>query len=893
MVLDIVSLIPNIWAIVCDVNNRLDAPRRLAERTEYIDRRDQRLQDLLQIIRSVDDAPTISRQAATAPPSKVPGAPKQRTNLARGTEFVQQFAHRDASEAKCNDRERKQNHAYLDSILKTQVEDQVKNHIRFLLKNCTSLSAAYALRNCPNVELESLELGDRHNYYAIFKPDTNGAPLPRWGLAPVSPELLATPELRKRLLVVLDVATALHTAHQVEWYHRHLSTDNIVIRNTDNRAKVLKFLCPVTFGCFHCRHCQNTWKKENHENPHLIESLRTMPKKRILFSTTHRHPYTKDGGERADVVSFAAFVLWFYSAEMLDNDETSADMSGQPGMDRVPWPLRWIICYRHHISMAKALTFLQALHSGLIEPHDMLPRLVSPSRTQNNENAFTSDLLLDACKLSSLAGVRTNEPQAALNLARMYEKQFKQASNDSLEALELAIVFYRKAAKFGELTGFLHVARILADQHLNSARREHIQENSTPVKEAVSFLLQAAVQGSAMSLHVLQVMVKQDFKSAFNILNDNYRDTEYNQELPSVNPDALLDAMVAIGKSWRRGQNGLPVCYELAYKWLQEADVQGRPDATLELGLLKVQIAKNRADMEEGVRLVRRASNTLPHKAAHAARYWLGVWYFNGLTCAGKEDGMGVDTDSKLVVAKDATQALWYIRKAAEVGHADAMVLYGRFHRMGFGYLTVDQRAAERWNSKAIEKKSVAAICSYAMMLAEIARKEYHAMVYGRDHSKDGEDTKAGPVDLKRCSTGSTCSYEGSETSSAWYKEPVKYTPERVDTILSNALEALKIIRSRFKGVHMEQYNPKPPFLGARIIMENMDIWAVCASSVRKRSSTKKEFCAIKRSEAIQLLKKAEAVTKTEQWRRLRVDYFRVDIQIAMEARNIITRLEE
>lgn len=567
--------------------------------------------------------------------------------------------------------------------------------------------------------------------------------------------------------------------------------------NEDVFAKVLHFRCPITLGCVDgCPHCEHALRQAE-QNVKKVAGLSRQDSHRthqhswrrpqVMFS---RHPdaipIRNARNARIHNHSFASFVIWLFSGyPMTDNFDHLSDLRHAEQMAYVPWPLRWLIVDRHSLSMSAVVAYLQALQERRINPHVLTAPLMQPPnqaarkahRWANREEPTTETnykmsgsnsglhiVLYDCALRSARIGAQTEEPQAAVHVGQLLEdialRQRADIGIDSVQDVQVDINLdaigspnwslrarstltkayecYAHAGSLGEPMGFVRMARLQAEW-LHGEIPRAISDVSVSLSNMLHLLLEAAVSGDDTALSLLEQVPRLGVVNVKQLFQKSDRDSIKEDVSKAMVEDRLLDVVVKIGKAWRRGDLGLPVDRMVAGEWLWCASGRGRPDATLELGLLLKQTAHTAAELRGALGFIRQASNMRPTPAGFTACYWMGIWQHTGLTwppggrgsqCHARE---GVQVE--VVLQKDNREAAKYLLVAAESGHADAMAMYSRMARLGLvGAGKSSEQEAAKWNEKAREHGSIIAFCASALDRVNDAMRVYSLIKsYERD----------------------------------------------------------------------------------------------------------------------------------------------------------------
>lgn len=832
---------------------------------------------------------------------------------------------RDELESICKQADKYQDDYYTERIVVGQAKTvNILKEIRInvLLTHCSNVEAAKLIHSCSLTEIDALPKEKQPLYAPIHNMHPTGAVTPVWGIAQKSCPLFSDIASRHRFASLVAVATAFSIAHSETWYHRRLSTQTILIKrdllsNTHlvsaipACAVVVNFRCPITTGCFDgCAICRKTWSDTITNNPNSIYALTALPNDTVSFTVAVDKPFAD--GRYTDTMSIAALTLWLYSgAQLHSNFNPLSVTEDADAMARVPWCLRWIIEDRHRLSLSSCLTFLQALQDGRVQPHCTaaplvsIPTVVSQVRSEDGVTASVlHELLYYACGRSALIGARTDDAQASLHLGILYKAHAESlpvGSAASTHALKTAWLCFDGAIQFGDSSAYFHLAQLHA-QLLDNPRH-----NVTGVSYAcmMYYVMVAASAGDEKAIDALVMAANHGVNVASDIfkqdnhpivdcgddelLNDGV--AKASQDCGSGCPnryrkhdshcdDEFLKAVVDIGKLWRRGQRGFPKCPLQAEDWLLFAHDRGRPDATLELGLLTVQTAQSAKDMQRGKELVNKASNMLGNPAAHTARYWLGLWHHQGLHFA---TGEAVCT----IVKENNDLAAQYFQYAADQGCFDAMASLSMFYRKGIGPMCMDLAAAREWCTRARKGKSMAGFCGYAILLENEAKEAYRRVVMeGEGVTKErGRGKRLGKSGGRLVSLLSNSS-DGSSSGNG--NGNGQNDMDIVDRRLEVALRVLREVAIRLASIHPEHLlNPIPPWLGAGLIQRNLTAWTKCSTSVRNGTESAMAFQKRMKLEALKLAKMAANMRHDSGWEGSRADYLRQDLFICAEANRL------
>lgn len=926
----------DIVAIAKDAYDRFNAPYRVAERTQYILDRTNKLQREIEILTQPTDpsATDVSKQSEMNSrrephylqiinecereliPSFTKKQGERKSRIFDILTRAKLAVRRDHIGGICEHAEQSQKDHYVDSLLigasrNMQYMQSLQLHVS--IRPCTNLFAAKTLQSCSSIQLDSLQ-EKLEEFCPIRATNQHSDILPVWGIGPADPELFADQKATQKLSFLVSVAHALMIAHSVKWYHRRLSTENIFVHcdlvsskddkpflDTSEAVKILNFRCPITLGCFDgCTTCQKALSEAIATND--LMTYVTEMQNSLLFSATHDDPYSD--GERADVVSFAALTLWTFSGCRLTNRFDILDHSSGEVVSRVPWPLRFIVANRAEISMHEIFVFLQALHERRINPHVIHRPMMSMPLT-NGRSSLTSrpepkleQILYESSCRSILNGAFTKEPQALFHLGKLQEEraQFSldcsnQPTSDALsephyepkDTLSRAYACFEDAANLGESSGYLQMAVLLA-KCLDGAIPAFLDPGSISHAHMLGLIFKAAVNNNTRAIEILRKVPEVGVQRAQGLFDKPTKTT-------SDSHNRLFDAVTEIGKCWRRGQAGLSVNHRQAQDWLRVASDRSHPEGTLELGLLMIQSAETHENMREGVKLVTRASNSCPTNAGYSACYWLGYWYHFGLTFK----------DSELqIVEKDNNRAEMFLKSAAQGAHADGMALYSRLLR-----IQERKQEEEKWNEEARKQGSIFAFCAYARKKAIQAREVYEKILAGGNDLSNADPTEDLDVDnlnvpkkkkgigmkfvIRRRTSMTSSHSSGSDVSEHFDPKTKRYKPSAVDKLLTIAVNSLLTAPEKFAETNPEALViPLPYVMAGRIILRNLDMWGHCAPSVQSQKETKESFMQSKRQEAFNLLRKAAEIDTYEDWRCLRINYKQHDLEDIEKARKYL-----
>jgi hypothetical protein len=432
---DIVS-VPDILRFLCDVTDRCFAPARHADRTRYILERD--------AANLIDDS-EHARELAKFFPGLVGGG--EEAFHARVRRYVREFARRDLYAALLDGFEQRQSDSILDAVLRGTDETHrllgdLQMSMDRLLQGFAPCSprnrAVRLLESCDHAKLK----GAGAEITPIFVSDGDGVPRPRWGVAMQSSRVTgAEPagySADERLEVLRAVAFALHAAHKLGWAHRRLAMHNIVQVDEGGElvTKVLHFVNKLTV-CHgagwdrrgKCRDCDglvdNLFDKREID---FFQSEKSEGEGQLFFDNKEE---ALADGQRHDVLSFARFLLWMYSGELLPPQEQltldERNAAHEDAVARVPWPLRFLLFDADVLRMDVIATFLHLLSQKSITPHGSVyfsPTGAYGAQSSRDSMAKLPDVdsaLRELCIRSAEVGMRTAEPEAAMHLGFLLE----------------------------------------------------------------------------------------------------------------------------------------------------------------------------------------------------------------------------------------------------------------------------------------------------------------------------------------------------------------------------------------------------------------------------------------------------------------------------------------
>lgn len=942
-----------------DLCDRFQTPTRIEGRTRYVLQRDHHLQNAVSLLHSPASSSTSSHDAREQDPlESLPphirlirdnehklhvqpvtcdlGSTRGRREALHHTiQKARQMLHRDELQDLCNNIERVQRDHDIFSMCVKQFEhsrslDSLKMHA--VLNSCSNIEAGQVLYESCLTELDHVPRSEQHKYRPLITAAFHVAPhlapacvQPVLGIAPPATELFADLPAVQRFAIVRDVVVALALAHHHGWYHRRLSTATIAVNanllqaessdatfNIGDAAKVLHFRCPITTGCFDsCSHCKHrytvTSREARHELLHSHYAGCAAHTPVVSFCNAFNgDAHADQNGALADATALAAFIAWLYSGKMISADFDVCSPYNEPIVECVPWPLRWLIANPRQVTMRAAQIYLNALQCGVVTPHmhcELMPTVPAPpARAVSEVHAELTEeercLLQSLCRQSVMVGTLTNEPQAALHLAKLYEDDLHASD---MAPFENAAQCYERAAKLGDPLGYLHLARLHATELVASPQHVH----DAAYCSILYLLLEAGDSGCAPAIAALKTVMQRGLRSARSAIHVAIKITECARDGVSDaadmdgdaggdartaddGQDELLDAVVLIGQGLRKGLGHLPFNLGLADAWLQYAHRRGRLDAKLELALLALQCAKCAGDAKMAVQSVLQVSNSRPNKAGYWACYWRGMWLTNGLYfppagLGGGGAGDEVGGERTCVVAVDLKVAMQMFEKGVAGGHGESIAMLSKYYRMGITPVAMDTARAKKLNETARKKDSMSAFCAYALMKEEEAIRLFRRLQAQIADSANGDGARVIP----RGSSSSVSTTSSGEAALAWY------SMETVDQIFGRAVQMLLDVPSALGAKQpQELYNPLPLYVGGFFILNNVHMWSECASSVAQGKESQGQFRRRWRDEAMRLLDRVCSFAHNVQWQRLRCDYAEADLVLIGRARNRLDKLK-
>lgn len=874
--IDIIS-IPDLVGGVRDICDRLRAPTRLAGHTRYVLRRHNYHRTLADP--SVSSSSTWEREASGGDAVEeligkehvlLPGSRSTQIEAAY-VSAVRELSRRavvalrrDEFRELIDDAYREQNAEGIDSIMSSQVGlrravDRIYLSVR--LKPCDDLDNAAVLFSSPLVELHELPERDRSSYEKISSP--NGHPI--FPIAHSAQELFADDYSERRFAILRSVTAALATAANHGWFHRHLDFEDIFVRsdlrfqplnNDDTRpyAKILHFMNHLRLGCVNiCKSCQADVRRrrvrgelpqQGFHDPFANLQNHTSPDEQNDLNRAWL-AFSVDNGAYADVCALGAFVVWLYSGQRVAPYDNLLEDRFADVLTCVPWPLRFLILDRSHLSMGAILIFLDALQAGEIQPHKHTHDLFS----FKNRNENVMRVLQDITIRSVLAGARTEEPQAALHLAAMWEHHTEayraevtstpdQTKSISENMLRTYFCF-QCAGQFGDPEGYFNMARLQAmwieDPQLLGQGATQVEDIS--YKSMLHLLLAAGVTGHTGAISALQCAAKNGIGRPLKLFSCQLSVLDAGDD-----DDVLLATVTKLGSLWRRGAGGFQRELEMAHSWLIAMHDRGYAPATLEYALLTRQRAETKADMCKAVRLAEMAS--VREQRAH---FFLGWWHW-----------YGVKINTKVILEKHGDLAKQHFRKAAEVWEPDGMAMYARVLRSGGKNPNADGEATQ-WLARAVNAGSVIGACDQSIISKRKARDLYqqtHPMTNlpTDDLVKCLEDSL---ILLQRCSNG------------------LPILSKAVDTDLDTRAAETCL-------------DPAPYWLAGKLEVEFAATWAACVGR-------DDYHCKGLQEEKIRLaeswLRQTVAFRHDVRWHRWRVDFRDYDIDIIRKAERDLSKL--
>jgi hypothetical protein len=728
-----------------DVADRVSSPCRLKDRTRYMLRRDA-------ANGTVDEE--RQQQLAKLYPALAEGTAEEFG--AKMRRYVRDFTRRDKISALFDDWEKMQDHHVCDSVLSEirQTHELVKEvEVKLEIKPCTDARRATLLvKACKHVSLRGV-VGTSSTRIFKTSDDRDDVPLPLWGVAPKHSRVTGTTradgKAEKRLEVLLAVAVALQAAHEIGWAHRRLSMYTIVLVPADagtelKNTKVLYFFNELT-GCHGaggshdgCRECGRR-VREIDEKPGVdfFQSERSNGKGALFYDNQKS---ALKNGQRHDVHSFSRFVLWMYSGKLLPPEEQLTlgedEHAYEDAVACVPWPLRFLLYDADILHMDTIATYLRALsrNRNPITPHDTVYFPFTSNASQSGssstmERSGSESTLQELCVRSAVVAMRSAEPEAAMYLGYVMEKQALENlrryplrwDRESLSAeyavgvgekLELSHVCYKLASQLGEVAGIVGEARLLArelldERFLLAYRRVELR------RTALRLALRASVQGSTVARASLAAFAACGFHAFAEALGSSPEET-----VPAfATPWSVIRVITDIGCMFRRGRVAqdwkLKPDEDEARFWLDIASNRHHPRATLELGLLHVQMQSSPELMRVGVNLVAEAANAYPGEVALEAMFWLAHWHQHGLDRNGlhynpeeSSNGSTYTDLQNVVVAVDGDKAASYAQIGANDKHADCTLQVSQMMRVGLGPFEKNDMEAKRLRDLAVERGS-------------------------------------------------------------------------------------------------------------------------------------------------------------------------------------------
>jgi len=215
------------------------------------------------------------------------------------------------------------------------------------------------------------------------------------------------------------------------------------------------------------------------------------------------------------------------------------------------------------------------------------------------------------------------------------------------------------------------------------------------------------------------------------------------------------------------------------------------------------------------------------------------------------------------------------------------MALYSRFYRLGVSSLTKNREKALEWNRKARRLESADAYYGFGLMKLDTAKEKYslyleqqgaqnvHDDPANESRSRANLSRRWRPRILSRMETIE----EDTDTGASLLLE--------VETLLEQVLACFTETGKKLATTQPEEdLNPLPYYTAGKTILKNIDMWSRCASSVRRKEETVRSFKSRMCTDAMNLMRKAAEMDQIEGWRRLRVDFLELDIEVMNKARN-------
>lgn len=514
--------------------------------------------------------------------------------------------------------------------------------------------------------------------------------------------------------VLFSVITALFVAKRQKWYHRRLSTKYISVRKdlkTEPYAKVHSFRCPISGGCpdiQHCQHCKSKYDED--DNDSKMEKLDRSNQERnrsVRFwesadSTAQLDPF--NDAAKIDSFSFASLTLWMFSGQKIEGNNIS-----RMALERVPWPLRWIVLQKGELSLHQAFSYLHSIYNETLDPYLYSSDSQFPMMTTRKQELSEGDVqyMHEPIVKSIIHGVNTEDPEAMVQMGLLIEHVYKtnNGEDDSKRLpLMLAYKYFTLAGVCGETEGFFRYASRFARSLERNKEGQWRAEDD--IRNVCDYLLHAASGGCRKSIYVMEMMTSNPNwpdKVIYNFTKIFSEAERNSEEKIYYNEKRTLRAIYEMGYSLRRGLYELPQLLDLAETFLEYAASREYLDAKLELALLKRQNAENSGERNQAVNVVKNLCNTVPHPTGYVARYWYGFWSWQFSTMSGEDE-------KQRVVAKKI--AKYYLASAAMfrtdaktkkiecMGNLNAMALYLRIveREQNRDDVCLEDALSSKWN---------------------------------------------------------------------------------------------------------------------------------------------------------------------------------------------------